>query len=80
MRAVYIADVTVVASKKRIKRTIHRELMPMTLNDDGTIPDDTLQRQLFKIVREVIDFAHFKDYTYTHKINSYKFSSKIYGT
>lgn len=80
MNAVYITDITVVASKKRIKRTIRKELFPMTLNEDGTIPSDSLNRQLFKVVRDVIDFAHFKDYTYTHKINSYKFSSKIYGT
>lgn len=79
-RAVYIADVTVVASKKRIKRTIVSKLFPMTLNEDGTIPADTLNRQLFKLVKSVIDFNHFKDYTYTYNVNSFQFSSKIYGT
>jgi hypothetical protein len=79
-RAVYIADVTVVASKKRIKRKIVSKQYPMTLNEDGTIPADTLNRQLFKLVKSVIDIDHFKEYSYTFTIDSYKFSSKIYGT
>ena len=52
----------------------------MTLNEDGTIPADTLNRQLFKLVKSVIDIDHFKEYSYTFTIDSYKFSSKIYGT
>lgn len=76
----YIADVTVVASKKRIKRTIVNKQYPMTLNEDGTIPADTLNRQLFKLVRSVIDIDQFKEYSYTFTIDSYKFSSKIYVT
>lgn len=79
-RAVYIADVTVVASKKRIKRKIVNKQYPMTLNEDGTIPDDTLIRQLFKLVKSVINIHHFKEYSYTFTIDSYKFSSKIYRT
>lgn len=79
-RALYIADILITAKRKRDIRYIRKNKQPVILNEDGTIPPDDLTRQLRMMVKDRIELKKFNEYTYTYKIDSYKFSSKLYET